>query len=89
MWASQVALVLKNHLPVRDSGSIPGLGRSPGGGHGNPFQDSSLENSWTEEPGGLLVQSHKEVDMTSRLSTHSHRYTDLYESIKSGTIQKT
>ena len=25
---------------VRDAGSIPGSGRSPGGGHGNPFQDS-------------------------------------------------
>ena len=42
------ALVAKN-LPaiagdVRDSGSIPRLGRSPGGGHGNPLQCSSLEN---------------------------------------------
>ena len=27
-----------------DAGSIPGLGLSPGGGHGNPFQFSSLEN---------------------------------------------
>ena len=30
---------------ARDLGSIPGLGRSPGGGHGNPLQDSCLENS--------------------------------------------
>ena len=29
---------------VRDAGSIPGLGRSPGGGHGNVPQYSSLEN---------------------------------------------
>ena len=29
---------------VRDAGSIPGSGRSPGGEHGNPFQDSCLEN---------------------------------------------
>ena len=35
-------------------GSIPGLGRSPGGGHGHPFQYSCLENPWTEEPGGLV-----------------------------------
>ena len=28
---------------VRDMGLIPGLGRSPGGGHGNPFQCSCLE----------------------------------------------
>ena len=39
---------------VRDVGLIPGLGRSPGGGHGNP--DSSIlawRIPWTEEPGGL------------------------------------
>ena len=30
---------------VKDSGSIPGLGRSPGGGHGNPLQYFRLENS--------------------------------------------
>ena len=29
---------------VRDKGSVPGLGRSPGGGHGNPLQYSCLEN---------------------------------------------
>ena len=29
---------------VRDGGSIPGLRRSPGGGHGNPLQYSCLEN---------------------------------------------
>ena len=27
-----------------DSGLTPGLGRFPGGGHGNPFQNSCLEN---------------------------------------------
>ena len=45
---SQVPLVVKN-LPtnagdIRDAGSIPGLGRSLGEGHGNPFQYSCLEN---------------------------------------------
>ena len=29
---------------VRDADSIPGSGRSPGGGHGNPLQYSCLEN---------------------------------------------
>ena len=29
---------------IRDVGSIPGLGRSPGGGHGNPLQHSCSEN---------------------------------------------
>ena len=31
---------------VGDLGSIPGLGRYPGGGHGNPFQYSFLENPY-------------------------------------------
>ena len=36
---------------VRDVGSTPGSGRSPGGGeNGNPFQYSCLENLWTGEP---------------------------------------
>ena len=46
--ASQVALVVKNSPTnagdIRDPGSIPGLGRSTGGGHGNPIQYSYLEN---------------------------------------------
>ena len=46
--ASQVALVVQN-LPansgdIRDTGLIPGSGKSPGGGHGNPLQYSCLEN---------------------------------------------
>ena len=36
-----------------DLGSIPGLGRSPGGGHSNPLQYSSWEIPWTEETGRL------------------------------------
>ena len=32
-----------------DAGSIPGLGRSPGGGHGNPLQYSCLENPTDRE----------------------------------------
>jgi len=34
---------------VRDVGSISGLGRSPGGGHGNPLQYSCLENPTDRE----------------------------------------
>jgi len=48
LGASQVVLVVKN-LPVsagdiRDTGSTPGSGRSPGGGNGHPLQFSCLEN---------------------------------------------
>ena len=44
-WASQVVLAVKN-LPANagNVGSISGLGRSPGGGDGNPLQYSCLEN---------------------------------------------
>ena len=47
--------MVKN-LPANagDAGSIPGLGRSPEGGNDNSLQYSCLENSRTEEPGGLL-----------------------------------
>ena len=48
MRASQVAPVAKNPPANagdrRDSGLIPGLGRSLGGGHGDPLQYSCLEN---------------------------------------------
>ena len=49
-WASQVKLVVKN-LPANaaDVGSIPGSGRSPGGGHGNLLQCSCLENAINRE----------------------------------------
>ena len=47
-WASQVAPVVKKPLgnagEIRDVGSVPGLERTPGEGHGNPFQYSCLEN---------------------------------------------
>ena len=47
-WAFQVALVVKNPPAsageLKDTGSILGLGRSPGKGNGNPLQYSCLEN---------------------------------------------
>ena len=36
--------LLANVGDVREAGSIPGSGRSTGGGHGNPLQSSGLEN---------------------------------------------
>ena len=48
---SWVALVVKNPPAedIRDTDSIPGLGRSPGVGHDNPCQYSCLENSMDRE----------------------------------------
>ena len=57
IWASQLALLVKNFLAsagdVRDASLIPGSGISPGGGHGNPLQYSCQRIPGTEEPGGL------------------------------------
>ena len=49
-----------------DLGLIPGLGRSPGEGNGNPLQYSCLENPMKEEPRGLQSMGCKESDSTER-----------------------
>ena len=57
---------------VGDLGSIPGFGRSPGGGHGDQLQYSCLENLHGQR--GLVGYSpwgHKESDTSERLSTHT------------------
>ena len=59
---------------IRDMGLIPGLGRSPGGGHGNPFQ-----YSWPGEAHGqrslvgYSLWGHKELDTTEQLTHITHR----------------
>ena len=45
----------KSACNVGDSGSIPGLGRSPGDGNGYPFQYSGLENSMDREVWWAIV----------------------------------
>ena len=68
--ASHVALGIKN-LPsyageVRDVGSIPGLGGSPGGGHGNPLQYSCLGNPM--DRGAWRATVHRAVKSRTQLS---------------------
>ena len=59
---------------VGDLGSIPGLGGSPGGEHGNPLQYSCLENPSHGQRGlvGYSPCSPKDSDKTERLSTAQH-----------------
>ena len=75
MGASQVALVVKNPSAnagdIRDVGSIPGLGRSPGGGHGNPLQYSCLENPMDSGAWWATVHGVTETDTTEQLSTQN------------------
>ena len=53
-----------------DLGSILGLGRSPGEGHGNPFQFSYLKNPHGQRSlAGYSPWGHKESDMIEQLST--------------------
>ena len=68
LWASQVALVVKNLTAnagdIGDSSSTSVLGRSPGGGHGNPLQYSCLENPMDRGAWWATVCSVRETDMT-------------------------
>ena len=50
---------------VRDAGSVPGLGGSPGGGHGNPLQYSCLENRM--DRGARQAMVHRVVNSKTRL----------------------
>ena len=61
------------YLPAMqaDLGLIPGLGRSPGEGHGNPLQYSCLENFQDTGVWQATVHGVKESDTTERLSTHA------------------
>ena len=64
-----------NARDIRDVGSIPGSGRSPGGGHDNTPQYSYVENPM--DRGAWQVTVHgvtKESDMTERLSIHTHTH---------------
>ena len=80
VWASYGALVVKN-LPanagdIRDVGSVPGLGRSPGEEHGNPLQYSCLENPM--DRGAWWAAVHKVAKSQTRLkwlSVHMHTWT--------------
>ena len=57
---------------ARDAGSIPGLGRFPGGGHGNPLQYPCLENP--KDEGGWQATVHRiaELDTTEATEHIQH-----------------
>ena len=53
-----------NAVDTEDKDSIPGLGRSPGGGHGNPRQYSCLENPMDRGAWSATVRGVVESDTT-------------------------
>ena len=67
-WATHMALVVKN-LPAnagdeRDAGSIPGLGKSTGGGNDNPLMFLPGESHRQRSLAGCSPRGHKESDTT-------------------------
>ena len=81
---SQVALVVTNPPAnagdMRAAGSMPGLGKSPGGKHGNPLQDSCLENpmdrgTWWATVRGISQESDMTEQLTLSLYFHIHVHT--------------
>ena len=75
-WASRVALAVKNPPAnvgdVRDTGWIPGSGRSPGKGNGNLLQYSCLENPMERGVWQATVHSVAKSDTTVWLSSQWH-----------------
>ena len=66
---------------AEDVGSIPGLGRSPAEGNGNPLQYSCLKKSHGQRSlVGYSPWGHKKSDMTYSLSTHTPTHTMGYYS---------
>ena len=61
---------------ARDAGSIPGLRRFPGGGHGNPFQYSCLENLTDRRTRQAAVYGFAQTEVTA------HTCTDILQSLK-------
>ena len=63
---------------LRDTGSVPGLGSSPGEGNGNPFQYSYLENSTDSRAQGTVVHRvAKSQTQLKQLHTHVHCFHDV------------
>ena len=71
-----------NAEDIRDVVSVPGLGRSPGGGHGNPLRYSCLENFM--DRGAWQATVHrvtKSQTQLKQISTHAHTWMNRLVSI--------
>ena len=78
--APEVKNLPANAGDIRDVGSIPGSGRSLGGGHGNPFQYSCLENPMDRAAWQAAVHRvARSQTGLKRLSTHAHLKTGVFQ----------
>ena len=74
-------MVKNSPVNAGDAGSIPGLGRFPGEGNGNPLQYSCLGSPITEEPCGLQSTGLKESDRTEQLNNNSTNSRECEENL--------
>ena len=81
-----MALAVKNPPAnagdTKDVGLIPGWGRAPEGGHGNPLQYSCLESPHGQRSlAGYSLWGHKESDTTEQICTTQHAFSILLSSV--------
>ena len=85
--------MVKN-LPVnaRDMGSVPGVGKCPGGGNGSPLQYSFLENCmdrrawWATVHGVTKSWTQLSVHTHTHTHTHTHAHTHTHTNMRTGTL---
>ena len=75
-----------NSGDIRDSSSIPGLGRSPGEGNGNPPQYSCLQNFTEGEAWWATVHRVTELD-TTKATYHTRTHTNKINKILKNVIR--
>ena len=80
---STLVLVVKNPPgnagEIKDLGSIPGSGRSPGGGHGNPLHYFCLENSMDRGAWWATVHGVAELDTIEQLTQLQRTHLSMQE----------
>ena len=71
-WGSPSGSGKESSCNAKSADPIPGMGRSPEGGHGNPLQYSCLENPMDRRDWQAIVQRAAESDATE-VTEHAHR----------------